>query len=50
MIRPIVKIVINGFTINSKTTWDDIHKISKEWNQLWKAMTLYQNSAYEDGA
>ncbi len=45
-IKIIKELYINGFKINSKTTFKDIENESSEWTPLWRAWELYQNNAY----
>jgi len=45
-IRPIHKVIVNGFTIDHTTTWEDIKLVESEWGPLSRSLELYQNSAY----
>lgn len=45
-LRPINKVIVNGYTIDRKTTWEDIEKIEPKFGKLSKAFDLYMNAAY----
>ena len=43
--KPIKKVIVNGFEINHKTKWNEVYKNDK-WTPLCKAYDLYNGGAY----
>jgi len=46
IIKPISKVIVNGFIFTNKTTFEDVKKAEPVHGALWRSFDLLQNSIY----